>query len=170
MNPVCYDVMKLVSSFGVLKVQSNVGTAVQEAPWRFVFYDVRVRRSCNPQVWCFPAISSIRLTSGIVVPVSSALLTLTPTLMRPLHIVTCLLSMATTRRSRRKYVLTMVSGTYTRIRLAKIASSFFLLRCVVSSFYSTGITTYVYCHFACFFNMLDPDHLFLLQVHRQAPV
>ena len=114
--------------------------------------------------------SSIRLTSGIVVPVSSALLTLTPTLTRPLHIVTCLLSMATTRRSRRKYVLTMVSGTYTRIRLVKIASSFFLLRCVVSSFYSTGITTYVYCHFACFFNMLDPDHLFLLQVHRQAPV
>ena len=96
----------------------------------------------------------------LFVPVSSALLTLTPTLTRPLHIVTCLLSMAITRRSRRKYVLTMVSGTYTRMHLAKIASSFFLLRCAVSLFYSTGITTYVYCHFACFFNMLDPDHTF----------
>ena len=114
-------------------------------------------------------VSSMRL-SGVDVPVSSVHLTLTPTLTRLLPIVTCLLSMDIMRRSRRKYVLTMVSGTYTRIRLVKIASSFFLLRCVVSSFYSTGITTYVYCHFACFFNMLDPDHLFLLQVHRQAPV
>jgi len=102
----------------------------------------------------------IRLTSGIVIPVSSARLTLTPTLTRPLRIVTCLLSMVTMRRSRRKYVLTMVSGIYTRIRLAKIASSFFLLRCAVCLFYSTGIITYVYCHFACSVNMPDPDHIF----------
>ena len=46
--------MRLVSFF-VLKVWSDVGTAVQEASWRFVFFDVRIRCSCNPQVRCFPA-------------------------------------------------------------------------------------------------------------------
>ena len=103
-------------------------------------------------------VSSMRL-SGVDVPVSSVHLTLTPTSTRLLPIVTCLLSMDIMRRSRRKYVLTMVSGTYTRIRLAKIASSFFLLRCAVFLFYSTGIITYVYCHFACSVSTFDPDHI-----------
>jgi len=62
--------------------------------------------------------------------------------------------MAIMWRSRRKYVLTTASGAYIRIRLGKIASSFFLLRCAVSLFYSTGIITYVCCNSACPVNIL----------------
>jgi len=97
---------------------------------------------------------SIKLATETVVLGSFVRLVLTPTLMRPLRIWTWVFSMAILWRSRRKYVLTTASGTYTRIRLAKIASSFFLLRCAVSLFYSTGIITYVCCNSACPVNIL----------------
>ena len=97
---------------------------------------------------------SIKLATETVVLGSFVRLVLTSTLMRPLRIWTWVFSMAILWRSRRKYVLTTASGAYTRIRLAKIASSFFLLRCAVSLFYSTGIITYVFCNFACPVNIL----------------
>ena len=97
---------------------------------------------------------SIKLATETVFLGSFVRLVLTSTLMRPLRIWTWVFSMAILWRSRRKYVLTTASGAYTRIRLAKIASSFFLLRCAVSLFYSTGIITYVFCNFACPVNIL----------------